>query len=573
MSAYHQPQTQQSQSPIPQADNSMAIVSAISSAEEKTSTPVNTDTSTRNETQKNWFSHFKILHHSCLRGPVISLLLLILLLTGSTFTLSEQAPSPLLVYTQIALLISILVSVSFLFYRINSRLILPLEHLHKLAKDVREVKFKAPAPQDYKIRASDMIDDISKLGRELVNLSNNMDQEVSKQTERIAQKNRTLEVLYEIAARINISGDLEDLLKRFLPTLKDVLNAKTVTVRLTNYDGQMRLVGDLGLDKHKTETAILLPVLHCMHGKDILDIESLTDENVLKCEKYPGQPYYGDDNIEMIAVPLQYRGKNLGVYNLFIEKPGLVDHEDTRELLLSIGRHLGVAIERAHMDDEARRISIHQERNMLSHELHDSLAQTLASLRFQVRNLDDSLHHQDNKAAMKETLQIKTGLDEAYSELRELLAHFRAPFDERGLVASIENAIDRFRKKTKIHILFQNQWRLHGLPSVLEMQVLRIIQEALNNIHKHSQAHTVRVLLRSEDNGKQTILIEDDGIGIVEKTLESRPGENIGISIMQERAHRLGGKLQIESEKGEGTRIILTFIPDKNEQYNLLRTM
>ncbi len=548
MPAYHQPQAQQPQTQIPQTDNSAAVAGQ--------------------------HPRFKILHHSCLKGPVISLLVFTLLFISSTFALSEQSPSTLLVYIQVILLFLIVLSILILLYRINYRLILPLEHLHKLAKDVREVKFKAPALQEeHRTSATDMIDDISKLGKELVSLSNNMDQEVSKQTERIAQKNRTLEVLYEIAARINISGDLEDLLKRFLPTLKDVLNAKTATVRLTNYDGQMRLVGDIGLDKHKTETAILLPVLHCMHDKNIQDIESPTDENVLKCEKYPGQPYYNDDNIEMIAVPLQYRGKNLGVYNLFIEKPGLVDHEDTRELLLSIGRHLGVAIERAHMDDEARRISIHQERNMLSHELHDSLAQTLASLRFQVRNLDDSLHHNDNEVAMKETLQIKTGLDEAYSELRELLAHFRAPFDERGLVASIENAIDRFRKKTNIHILFQNQWRLHGLPSVLEMQVLRIIQEALNNIHKHSQAHTVRVLLRSEDNGKQTILVEDDGVGIVDKTLESKPGENIGISIMQERAHRLGGKLQIESEKGEGTRIILTFIPDKNEQFNLLRTM
>ncbi|MCK4950769.1 MAG: histidine kinase [Gammaproteobacteria bacterium] len=571
MPAYHQPQTQ-----IPQIENSahsVAIVSTISGAEDKRDATVNTDSSPGDNSQTGSRFRFKILNHSCLRGPAISLLIFTALLISSAFILSGQYPSPSLVYVQVALLVLIVVSVCFLLYRINNKLILPLEHLHKLSKDVRKVKFKGPTSPDYKTRASDMIEDISNLGRELVNLSNNMDLEVSKQTERIAQKNRTLEVLYEIAARINISGDLEDLLKRFLPTLKDVLNAKTATVRLTNYDGQMRLIGDIGLDKHKTETAVLLPVLHCMHGKNIQDIESPTGENVLKCEKYPGQPYFNDDNIEMIAVPLEYRSKNLGVYNLFIEKPGLVDHEDTKELLLSIGRHLGVAIERAHMDDEARRISIHQERNMLSHELHDSLAQTLASLRFQVRNLDDSLDHQDNEAARKETLQIKAGLDEAYSELRELLAHFRAPFDERGLVASIENAIDRFRKKTNIHILLQNQWKLHGLPSVLEMQVLRIVQEALNNIHKHSQAHTVRVLLRSEDNGKQTVLIEDDGIGIVASTLESKPGENIGLSIMQERAHRLGGQLQIESEKDEGTRIILTFIPDKNEQYNLLRTM
>lgn len=535
-------------------------------------------TSAVNSPKKNlenpgWRSKFKLLNHAYLKGPLISLLILTALLIISSIVLSGQLSEPFYWYLHITLIIAIVISVSLLLYRINNRLLLPLDDLRQWVQDVRQGKFKEYIQDDIDGEVSDLITDINCLGKDLVNLSSNMDLEVKKQTERIAQKNRTLEVLYEIAARTNISGDLEDLLKRFLPTLKDVLNAKTATVRLTNYDGQMRLIGEIGLDKHKTETAILLPVLHCMHGKNILGNKAPLSESILKCEKYPGQPYYNDNSIEMIAVPLQYRGKNLGVYNLFIEKPGLIDREDTKELLVSIGRHLGVAIERAHMDDEAKRISVHQERNMLSHELHDSLAQTLASLRFQVRNLEDSLHHKHNEAAMKETMQIKAGLDEAYTELRELLAHFRAPFDERGLVASIENVIDRFRKKSGIHIFFQNQWRLRNMPSVLEMQVLRIVQEALNNISKHSQAHTVRVLLRSESNGKQTVLIEDDGTGIGNPILGNNPGEHIGLSIMQERAKRLGGQLQIESEQGEGTRIILSFIPDMNEQYNLLGTM
>lgn len=565
MSAYHQ-----SQQVIHPVDSRTSTVN-VANTTDATDTTGNRTENKNSAYQTRW-PDFKILSHKYLRGPLVSLLLLALLLIANSFALHGQSSSPFYWYLHIALIIAIIVSVGLLLYQINNQLLVPLDNLQKWANGVRHGAFTEYNLNAYDHEVNKLITDISGLGKDLINLSSNMDLEVSKQTERIAQKNRTLEVLYEIAARINISGDLEDLLKRFLPTLKDVLNAKTATVRLTNYDGQMRLIGEIGLDKHKTETAILLPVLHCMHGKNILENQSLTSESILKCEKYPGQPYYNDNSIEMIAVPLQYRGKNLGVYNLFIVKPGLIDREDTKELLLSIGRHLGVAIERAHMDDEAKRISIYQERNMLSHELHDSLAQTLASLRYQVRNLDDSLRHEDSESALKEAMQIKTGIDEAYTELRELLAHFRAPFDERGLVASIENVIDRFRKKSGIHIFFQNQWQLHNMPSVQEMQVLRIVQEALNNIRKHSKAHTVRVLLRSEENGKQTVLIEDDGIGIGNPVLERKPGENIGLSIMKERAARLGGQLKIESDPGEGTRIILSFIPDMNEQYNLLRS-
>ncbi len=89
-------------------------------------------------------------------------------------------------------------------------------------------------------------------------------------------------------------------------------------------------------------------------------------------------------------------------------------------------------------------------------------------------------------------------------------------------------------------------------------------------MRKHSQAHAVRVLLRTSSDGTNTVLIEDDGIGMRERVLESNPGEHIGLSIMQERARRLGGELSIESEPGEGTRVLLTFSYNENEQRDLL---
>ena len=103
------------------------------------------------------------------------------------------------------------------------------------------------------------------------------------------------------------------------------------------------------------------------------------------------------------------------------------------------------------------------------------------------------------------------------------------------------------------------------LPAILEMQVVRIIQESLANIRKHSKAHNVRVLLHCNENGDFRALIEDDGVGIGDTVLEGSPGEHVGLSIMQERAQRLGGALRIESEPGEGTRIELTFHHEADE--------
>ncbi|MEO1846268.1 MAG: histidine kinase, partial [Pseudomonadota bacterium] len=88
-----------------------------------------------------------------------------------------------------------------------------------------------------------------------------------------------------------------------------------------------------------------------------------------------------------------------------------------------------------------------EERAQLANELHDSLAQTLASLRFQVRVLDDTLRQDNELAVWQEMERIQGSLDEANVELRELIAHFRAPVSKHGLMPGIRKLLSRFRKE------------------------------------------------------------------------------------------------------------------------------
>ncbi len=418
---------------------------------------------------------------------------------------------------------------------------------------------RIPEPDDGDF--TELVHDINSLGEAVEALSMDLDAEVKKQTERIAQKTHSLEVLYDVAATINVSRDLDDLLSRFLRTMKDVVNARAACVRLLDEHGTMRLVASTGLDTAKIEaekvTGAKLKLR--INDPDFTGLDTGLDLS-RDCGPQTALPYFDDPNVEMIAVPLQYRGNTLGVYNMFIDKPGLYDREDVKELLTSIGRHLGMAIEKSHMDSEARQLSIMQERATLANELHDSLAQTLASLRFQVRVLDETLQQSGGFTGIPELEQVENSLDEAYSELRELIAHFRAPMDGRGLLPSIEALVNRFRNQTGIAIFLQSsEWRVESLPPNMEMHVLRIVQESLANIRKHSHANNVRVMLRSDRDGNCQVLVEDDGIGIGAPVMGGNPGEHIGLSIMRERASSVGGELRIESEPGEGTSIELTF--------------
>jgi two-component system nitrate/nitrite sensor histidine kinase NarX len=145
-----------------------------------------------------------------------------------------------------------------------------------------------------------------------------------------------------------------------------------------------------------------------------------------------------------------------------------------------------------------------------------------------------------------------------------MLASYRAPLDRRGLVPALEKLAARLDTETKMHVFFQNDCRPFDLPVAAELQILRIVQEALANARKHAQAHTVRVLLTRQGEG-YVLLVEDDGVGFSAPRRSSRPGEHVGLAIMEERARRIGAELRIESEPGEGTRCELFFAADRRK--------
>jgi two-component system nitrate/nitrite sensor histidine kinase NarX len=482
-------------------------------------------------------------------------------LLGLSLILQHQLPQyeslmmgsfTLLIITGITLLLAI--SIVFRRYLLH-----PSEELKHWSEEIRGGNLEIRLHPQEMGQLKDVSQDINNLLDYLQSLSRHMDEEVRRQTKRFEQKANSLQVLYDVATSLNTSRDLNDLLTRFLHTMRDIVEARAGTVRLLRDHGQMELVASIGLDDEVVEKERLVPVARCLCGKAVNEGEVLFQDELRPCNKLLGRPILDDDDLEMIAVPLQYQGKNLGVYNLFVESTNIDSREDIKALFTSIGHHLGMAIEKANLDDEAKRLSIIKERNALAHELHDSLAQTLASLRFQVSMLDEAIDQQGADVTHEDIHQIKGGLDEAYTELRELLAHFRAPINSRGLLAALEDLISNFRKQSGMHVLLQKEWDTSNLSANMEMQVVRIIQEALANTRKYSKAHTVRVMLRCDKNENYHVLIEDDGIGMEKPAFSGHPGEHLGLSIMQERARYLGGELRIESEPGEGTRVQLNF--------------
>ena len=452
-------------------------------------------------------------------------------------------------------------------WQLHNKLLKPLILLQNSVAGVSQGKPGAMVSMQDEGALFSLVRDISSINEELYDLYEDMDNRVERQTRRLAQKTASLKILYDVAATINQATSLDEMLLRFLRMLKEMLNGRAATIRLVTPNGNMRLVGTIGLDNTLLHDKEMLPVQLCVCGTALSQGNILCENNPERCSKINGRKMFGSDEIDVVTVPLEYHDDVLGIYTIFVDAPGISDREDILELLKTIGSHLGMAVAKQRSDEEAHRLSIMEERTALAHELHDSLAQTLASLRFQGRMLSDTMHQeQSSETAFADLEKIRNGLDEAHTELRALIGSFRAPTGERGFLPALQKLAQRYEEMTGIAPFVQLKCRNLELNPSEEMQLLRIVQESLANIRKHAEANTVRILINLEHNG-MSVLIEDDGSGF-EQAPSGKPGEHIGLSIMQERARRLGGELKIESEPGEGTRVELFYAPESMKNDN-----
>jgi two-component system nitrate/nitrite sensor histidine kinase NarX len=445
-----------------------------------------------------------------------------------------------------------------LFWQIWRELLQPLLRLCDWADMMRGVNLDAKVELEADSDFSELASDINMLGNMIKNLSRDTEIQLQKHTDHISRESRSLAILYDVASSINLSYDLNELFEKSLDSLCSNLNASAGIIRQFQGRKQKDIVASFGNFNH-TFLASADHFLSIQYPFDEIKLD-----HIYRIDSLDHKTVFGTDNekrqrkVLVLSILLHYRENILGAIHLFFTEQSSVELEAYSELLLSIGQHLGSAVEKFRLLEEESELLIMQERTRLSHELHDSLAQTIASLRIQIRVIDETFHSNDEKSIWHQMERIEYTIDQANTQLRELIAHFRVPINEQGLVPSIEDNVRRTQEEMGIPVYFQNEWPEQELTPEIELNVLRIVQECLVNIRKHSQAEVVRVLL-SYRNDTNIVLIEDDGIGFDESSIVSEGGLHLGLNILRDRAREIGADIEIESEPGDGTRINLQF--------------
>jgi len=206
--------------------------------------------------------------------------------------------------------------------------------------------------------------------------------------------------------------------------------------------------------------------------------------------------------------------------------------------------------------DIYRGVAVSEERSRLAQEIHDSLGQTLTTSLWKTEMCEKLLS--DNQVqAKKELLELRKILAKTIRSTRHVIFGLQLPnFHRAGFIAVLKQYFQEFQRKSGIPCDLKVKLE-RSLAVRTQVGIYQIIREAMNNVRKHAMAKCVNLVLKTDEKGNLHLIIEDDGKGFcLKKTLaRSKYAKRFGLKGMREQAKRLGGSFDVETAKGQGTRI------------------
>ncbi len=421
----------------------------------------------------------------------------------------------------------------------------PIQKLIQATEQVTAGQFK----QRIEVKTGD---EIETLADQFNLMSAELEDSYSSLEKKVADRTRELAVINAILSVANRSLDIYEILDDSLKITVEQLGFRAGAAFKLEPDGtEPLLVTTRGFEATITQDLAKTGLIEGQtnttdHPSQVtaLEISNLQDEKLSVALAQAGFQM-------LVYVPLSSKGRTLGLFILGEYKLHPLSPEELA-LLSSLGQQIGVAIENAHLYEQAEKTAIAVERNRLARELHDAVTQTLfsASLiadvtpRIWKRNPEEGLQN------LEELRQLTRG---ALAEMRTLLLEMRPESLERAdLKSLITQLTDAFVGRVRIPIDLQ----INGdcvLTHEVKLVFYRVAQEALNNIAKHSGARQVEVRLAC-GSGEMNLSIKDDGLGFEAGSITP---DHLGIAIMRERANSVGASFKIESQPGQGTTVEL----------------
>ncbi|MBU1666013.1 MAG: HAMP domain-containing protein, partial [Gammaproteobacteria bacterium] len=429
----------------------------------------------------------------------------------------------------VALLLTVMV-VLLTVWLIHMHLVQPLKRLLALSSSVGQGDLSARTLHTGE-------DELGQLGRafnlmteDLSKLYQDMEQRVQQKTAELTRSNQSLELLYHSIARLHGAPPGREAYMAVLRDIEELLGLGHGIVCLGEHGGSGGRAVASTMQAGDANPCAKAECLWC-HASEQTRI-SIT-ENFHR----------------HLTLPLSDAERQYGVLILEIPEGKQLDAWQV-QLLEALSRHIGVAIGAERRIEQNRRVALLEERAVIARELHDSLAQSLAYMKIQVSRLKAAMTTCPGVSPLTDEVleELRTGLSAAYTQLRELLATFRLKMEGQNLHSALEQTVAEFAQRGDLEIELDMALDPCPLSPNEEIHVLQIVREALANVLHHANATLARVTLSCQPEGTVRLLVDDNGKGIV------KPADphHYGMTIMEERARTLHGRLNFEALPEEG---------------------
>ena len=287
--------------------------------------------------------------------------------------------------------------------------------------------------------------------------------------------------------------------------------------------------------------------------------EPLTSYDVLSDPRFPRDILRQFGYKSVVLVPLLANGKVVAMAAAYTVHDYRRFTAEEIALAQGIGNVLGLVIQNAQLYEQSKLLAVMEERARLAREIHDGVAQTLGALQLKASQLEDSLSKERVDESRVHLSELQNMISRAYGDVREAMLGLRAILEPgTGLRTALRQYLAHYRAQYGVDVRLEvDENERATLDGEAKAQALRILQEALSNVRRH--ARTDKATLRIERHGDAVrISVVDEGQGFDPGLFDGLDdGRHLGLRTMRERAESVGGTLTVESQPGQGTRVVL----------------
>jgi signal transduction histidine kinase len=372
--------------------------------------------------------------------------------------------------------------------------------------------------------------------------------------DRLMRQNDELRALH--TAGLDISGELslDVVLRKVVERARTLVGARYGALSVVDVDQRISSFVTAGISQEQRDAIGAPPVGHGLLGIVLREGQHLRLDDLGRHPASYGFPPNHPPMRSLLAVPIPCKGPFLG--NLYLTEKENASRftEEDEETLVRFAVQAGLAIDNAYLHEQVADLAVAQERLRIAHEMHDGLAQILGYVNTKVQAAEAYMKRDKPEEATVQLRELASAARQAYSDVRESIVGLRTlPDPQHTLSSAIQEYLERWQEMSGVAATLNMDPSTALRPSH-ELQLVRIVQEALTNVRKHARATHAHVDIHKNGSWLRAI-VRDDGAGFNAHAPERHDFPQFGLSTMRERAQSIGATLEIESVPGVGTTV------------------